>query len=386
MAEDTEGRDKTLSERMFFNMRDYGYFVHTQEIRKDGVVFYLVLDIALDIEFQELVFGCARDIYGDAIPENVKYRIEKELKYIFTSGSASYFMALSRIFRTAGISDWDVAGQGSCGASFVAYLLGINGGINPLADDRLSLDDRFFYGENGDKPRFGMSYDIIHEKIEDIREAISDEKLVKEYTECGIEKFSSGDISKVVLRVMPVKISEALCSIKKQIISSDYKNDFSGFDFGKFNSGMKADEISILMNATGVDLQIPNFICSHYIARCFIDLVWLIALCKGVGVWTEDVQDLILKGKITFDDVPCTRDWVYRLLSGSGMEDAEAFRMTERIRKGKGLLPEQRKELEELQISEWLIEYFDEVKYLPSESDCISSVKKVWAVVCFNKD
>ena len=395
-------------------MGDYGYYVHTQESKKDGAVFYLALDRVPDIEFRELVISCARDIYGDAIPENVQDRIETELKYVFSSDSASYFMALNRIFRTAGISDWDVAGQGSCGASFIAYLLGINGGVNPLEDNGYSLDARFFYGENGDKPRFGMSYDIIPEKIEDLREAIAGEKLVKEYTECGIEEIgsvsegftvfkapdegrngsfvknsscdfviTSGDITKVAFRYMPAKISEVLSSIEKQMVFPDYKGDFSGFDCGELNPGMKADDIIVMMKDTGVDMQIPNGISSHYIVCGFNDLIRLIALCKGTDVWTDNVQDMISDGKITFDEIPCTRDGVYRLLFESGMSNAEAFRTTERIRKGKGLLPEQRKELDKLQISEWLIEYFDEVKYLPSEADFIAIAKQVWAVVRF---
>ena len=398
-------------------MGDYGYYVHTQESKKDGAVFYLALDRVPDIEFRELVISCARDIYGDAIQENVQDRIETELKYVFSSDSASYFMALNRIFRTAGISDWDVAGQGSCGASFIAYLLGINGGVNPLADDGYSLDARFFYGENGDKPRFGMSYDIIPEKIEYLRDAIASEKLVKEYAECGIEEIgsvsggftafkaldegrsgafvkktscdfviSSGDTTKVAFRFMPAKIAEALSSIGKQMVSQDYKSDFSGFDSGEINPGMKADDIIIMMKDMGVDLQIPNGISSYYIVRRFNDLMRLIALCKGTDVWTDNVQNMISNGKITFDDVPCTRDGAYRLLSESGMGDVEAFRTTERIRKGKGLLPEQRNELDKLQISEWLIKYLDEVKYLPSEADCIAIAKQVWAVVRFSKE
>ncbi len=391
-------------------MEDYKVFVHSTESKLDGVTFYMVLDGTSNEEFKELVYARAKDIYGDNISENVKDRIEIELKYIFSSGSSKAFMTLSRVFRNAEISELDIIGSGSFGTSFIGYLLGINGGINPLSDAGLSLDPKFCYGENGEKVISSICYNIIPDKIDSIRIALENEKHVKELTECGIkevcfmnERFTvyerlndeqkgssikkiscdiiigSGNIFKVEFRFMSKKMNEIIGAIKKNILPSFYKKTY--MDLGETGTGLKADDLICLINDVGIDLQIPTGIFSYCAIRRFDGLVKLLSLCKGSGVWTEEIQKMIYSGKISFDDLPCTREGVYRLVSMFGMENVESFKLSERIRKGKGLLPDQRKELNNLKIDDWLIKYFDGVKYLPSEADCISLAKQICLVM-----
>ena len=74
----------------------------------------------------------AQELYGIELPEIVHKRIEEELSLIDYRKSSEIFIILSRVFRTIGLKPCDYYISDRIGASFVAYLLGINGDINPL--------------------------------------------------------------------------------------------------------------------------------------------------------------------------------------------------------------------------------------------------------------
>lgn len=84
-----------------------------------------------DRELTELCRARAREIYGDALPDVVSGRLERELELISKSGCSAQFVIANRLAKKSVESGYLVGSRGSVGASFAAFLAGITE-INPL--------------------------------------------------------------------------------------------------------------------------------------------------------------------------------------------------------------------------------------------------------------
>lgn len=94
----------------------------------------------------------------------------------------------------------------------------------------------------------------------------------------------------------------------------------------------------------------------------FDDLIRVSGLCHGVGVWYENGEALIDAGKTLSDIVSC-RDDVMLYLISHGLERKDAFEISDRIRKGKGLTEEQYAGLINEGIEIWRLDSWNKIKY-----------------------
>lgn len=84
-----------------------------------------------DEETREMSYARARSIYGDALPEIVEARLEKELKSIIGHGFAVIYLISHKLVKKSLDDGYLVGSRGSVGSSFVATMMEITE-VNPL--------------------------------------------------------------------------------------------------------------------------------------------------------------------------------------------------------------------------------------------------------------
>ena len=106
----------------------------------------------------------------------------------------------------------------------------------------------------------------------------------------------------------------------------------------------------------------------------FSDLVRISGLSHGTDVWANNAQDLIEKHNLKLDDVIGCRDDIMSELLHYGLEPLQSFTIMEKVRKGKGLIPEWEDSMREHNVPEWYIESCKKIKYMFPKAHAVAYV------------
>lgn len=170
--------------------------------------------------------------------------------------------------------------------------------------------------------------------------------------------------------------NDMLTMIKRLEDMTGVKANMIGFDDEKVLSlfseitalGIKAEElngcdiglIGLPMFNSDVDVKIFGEIKP----KSFSDIVRVLGLCHGTGIWEGNIQELIKNNECMLKTAICTRDDILFYLTEKGINLKIAFEITESIRKGKGVTLEWENEMKKHNIPEWYINSCKKIIYL----------------------
>jgi len=117
--------------------------------------------------------------------------------------------------------------------------------------------------------------------------------------------------------------------------------------------------------------------------KSFGELVRISGLSHGTDVWLNNAQTLIESGAARLTDVIACRDDIMNRLIFDGLAPKDAFRITERVRKGKGLADGDDQLMRDHGVPEWYIDSCNKIKYMFPKAHAAAYVTMSFRIAYF---
>ena len=111
-----------------------------------------------DVRLREKCMERAWSIYGNPLPADIEYRLEKELNSIINNGYAVMYVSAEMLVQKSENDGYPVGSRGSVGSSFAATMAGITE-VNPLPAHYICQECKYFEWGDGTKYECGVDMD-----------------------------------------------------------------------------------------------------------------------------------------------------------------------------------------------------------------------------------
>ncbi len=115
----------------------------------------------------------------------------------------------------------------------------------------------------------------------------------------------------------------------------------------------------------------------------FAELVRISGLSHGTNVWASNAEELVRKKVASLSEVIATRDDIMTSLIRMGLEPQAAFAISERVRRGRGLEPEQEALMRDHGVPGWYIDSCRRITYLFPKAHAAAYVMMGWRIAWF---
>lgn len=115
----------------------------------------------------------------------------------------------------------------------------------------------------------------------------------------------------------------------------------------------------------------------------FAELVRISGLSHGTNVWLNNAQDLIENETASLGEVICTRDDIMTYLIHKNMDKQQAFKIMEKVRKGKGLNSEDTSIMKSCEVPPWYIDSCNKIKYMFPKAHAVAYVTMAFRIAYY---
>ncbi|MCI5675364.1 MAG: PolC-type DNA polymerase III [Ezakiella sp.] len=131
--------------------------------------------------------------------------------------------------------------------------------------------------------------------------------------------------------------------------------------------GLNSEDIGTTVSTLGIPEFGTDFVMGMLEdtnPKNFSDLIRISGLSHGTDVWLNNAKDLIDNKVCELKDVIATREDIMTYLLQAGMDNSFSFFTMEKVRKGKGLTPEDEEEMNKYDLPNWYIDSCNKIKYM----------------------
>lgn len=131
--------------------------------------------------------------------------------------------------------------------------------------------------------------------------------------------------------------------------------------------GVKGENYDLPIGTLGVPeygTQFSRGMLNDTKPKTFTELVYIAGLSHGTDVWLGNAKDLIINKTATLKEVISVRDDIMNYLISKGLPKDISFKITEQVRKGKGLNPAEEEIMVKHKVPEWYISSCKKIKYM----------------------
>lgn len=378
--------------------------------------------------FTHQVRNRVAELYGEPLPKDVHDRIAEELEFIADSKVYEMMLITADVFKGIGLVTEDIPVIGYCEGFYVAYLLGLNGGINPLPphyrcthckhsefehrNSRVGMElpekycpvcGNLMMGEGFNiLPQWGCLYkqyyslcyllnpDTFSAAIEAFRKAGFTWNIREEAN--AVIYFSD----RAELRLLSTQIAQQSAARSEWRIASQLLrlSDLTGVRLGQIPFNNSTDTL-LVRNALcqgnafiGIQSLMDKFtekVLMHFRLNGLYDLVRLFGICHhGIGVWFGNEELLLKNGTIAQDELPVCLEDIFEYLQKAGFDKTTAIALTEqRKRTGERFSAEQENTLRSHGVPRWFISTYNKAFEMGARLRAVSDAIMAWRLLYY---
>jgi len=182
-----------------------------------------------------------------------------------------------------------------------------------------------------------------------------------------------------------IKELEDLTGIKASSISLSEKETMKIFS-GVEPLGVTPEDIDSTVGTYGIPEFGTRFVRQMLEATrptTFSELVRISGLSHGTNVWLNNARDLIRDETATLGEVICTRDDIMTYLIQQGIKKKQAFKIMEKVRKGRGLSSDEADIMSGCDVPSWYIDSCNKIEYMFPKAHAVAYVTMAYRIAYF---